>query len=138
MGANDLLASLANQAAILEKCTVYPWVVAVGYHFTPGVHHLGLHITERRMSDAPDPLGFLPAGAELNRAEVLPAARLDDMPARGRERYKPHYRAYLMWRKAKAIGKQPVELQSWADYDPVLIEEDVQRWAAPGVRFGGE
>lgn len=133
-----LLNSIANQAAILERCTVYPWVVAVGYHITPGVHQLGINITERRMSDAPDPLGYLPTGAELNRYEVFPAARFDDMPANTRFKWKPHYRAYLMWRKAKAIGKQAAELQSWTDYDPVLIDESVQRWAAPGVRFTGE
>jgi hypothetical protein len=138
MGANDLLAGLANQAQILERATAHPWVVAVGYSFTPGVYQLGINIVERRMSDAPDPLGYLPAGAELNRYEVFPAARFDDMPASSRYKWKPHYRAYLMWRKAKAIGKQPAELQSWAEYDPVQIDEDVQRWASPGMRFGGE
>lgn len=138
MGANDLLAATAGSAAVIERATLHPWVVSVGYHFTPGVHHVILDVVERRMDDRPDPLGFLPTGAELNRAEVFPAARFDDMPAATRERWMPHYRAFLMWRKAKALGKHVAEMTPWVDYDAILVDESVQRWAKPGVRYTGD
>lgn len=133
-----LLDGIAHSASILEACTLHPWVVSVGYHFEPGVHHVILQVVERRMDDRPDPLGFLPEGAELSRAEVFPAARFESMPAATRSRWMPHYRAYLLWASAKALGKQPHELQPWIDVDPVFVSETVERWANPGVRYTGD
>ena len=72
------------------------------------------------------------------RATTLPASRLLDIEPRDRICFQ---RAFITWRKwasAKARGKRVEDLVPWEDFDPALIEEDMRRWLAPGVRFAGD
>lgn len=72
------------------------------------------------------------------RATTLPASRLLDIEPRDRICFQ---RAFLTWRKwasAKARGKRVEDLVPWEDFDPALIDEDMRRWLAPGVRFAGD
>lgn len=136
--APDLAQTAANAGSILAKCTVYPWLVTVTYRTPEGVTRLDRQVIEALMSEAPDPLAFVPDGCEFMRADVFPATRFDDMNDAGRARYRPEYRAYLMWRKAKALGKAVGELVPWVDVDPVLIDENAERWVKPVGRYCGE
>ena len=39
---------------------------------------------------------------------------------------------------AERLGKPVRELVGWADYDPIMVEEDALRRLSRGVRFAGD
>lgn len=136
MGA--VLSAAERSGSALAAATPWPWIVAVEYildeRYTSSVR-----VVQARASDRPCPLGLIPKGARLLRAEVYPATRFDDLPAgrAARERYERHYTAYLMWRNAMAVGKPVAELVPWRDYDPIGIDTAAQRWVDP-MRYWGD
>ena len=134
MGANDILAATAGSAAVIERATLHPWIVHVGYDFDGGEPQSILAVVERRMDDQPDPLGHLPTDSNLRWYKVFPASTFETMAHSARPNYVAHYRAFLMWRKAKAIGKHVADMTPWVDYDPIDVHENQQRWAHTGVR----
>ena len=131
--ADALLPALAAGAVIAAKYTIWPWVVTVNYTLRDSK---GKSYPEQRivvvmapMSAAPDALDLMPDGATFLRADVFPATRFEDMGPDARMRYKEQYRAFLMHRKARAFGMEPDQMVPWEHYDPVMIDETVQRWA---------
>lgn len=129
----------ANGAAALDRSTVLPWVVEL-VSVKPGQaasRHISVHYAP--MHRPPIPEDLLPQGARFVRADVFPATRFDDMPIHVRDRYyRAHYRAALMARRAKANGMTVEQLQASEHHDPVLIDEQVERWLRPHNRFVGD
>ena len=81
---------------------------------------------------------MVPDGSTLDGYSVFMAERFQTMPVNARKPWKPHRRAWLMWIRAKDLGMQVSDMQPWLHYDPVQIDEDVERWVhGPGVRFAG-
>lgn len=144
--ANELVATAAQSADILARCTLYPWIVTVHYvrhewrrdGGRAPIFEQRIAVVQGTLADMPDAAAFMPDGAEFHKADVFPAPRFDDMKPEQRQRYRAQYRAFLMWRKAHAFGKTVEQLQPWTDYDPVLIDESVERWAKPFGRYCGD
>lgn len=135
--ANGMLATAMNHAAILARCTVHPWVVSVTFRLA-GQVKFEMHIVRAPMAEPPAPEVLLPADAELLSADVFVADRFEDMAPATRQRYTNQYRRFLMWRRAWALRKSIAELEPWVDYDPVVIDAAVARWARPGCNgLGG-
>lgn len=131
-------AALAAALALgrkLENATLWPWVLKLTYTLHGG-QVTSTHIVESAVSQPPNELEFLPDGAESVTADVFPASRFDAMSLATRPRYAPQYRAFLLWRAAKAIGKQPCDMRPWVDYDPCGKDERVQSWLRPGRHLG--
>lgn len=129
------LAKALELSRTLENATLWPWVLKLTYTLHGG-QVTSTHIVESVIAQPPNELEFLPDGAEAVTADVFPASRFDDMPLPTRARYAPQYRAFLLWRAAKAIGKQVADMRPWVDYDPVGKDERVQSWLRPGRRLG--
>lgn len=130
------LAAALTLSRTLENATLWPWVLRLTYTYQGG-QVTSTHIVESAVRQPPNELDYLPAGAEAVTADVFPASRFDDMPVASRPRYAPQYRAFLLWRAAKAIGKRPEDMRAWVDYDPVGKDDRVQSWLRPG-RFLGD
>jgi len=121
------LAAALNLSRTLENATLWPWVLKLTYTLAGG-QVTSTHIVESAVRQPPNELEYLPAGAEQVTADVFPASRFDDMPLEVRPRYAPQYRAFLLWRAAKAIGKKPEDMRPWVDYDVVHLDDRVTRW----------
>jgi hypothetical protein len=133
-----LLLHPLSMQSLIERATVYPWIVQFTYSTTQRVGMFGLRVVQAPMHAPPHAENFIPEGAELLREDIFPASRFEDMTQGRRERYRSHYRAFLMWRKAHALGKTVEDLSPWVDYDAALIDETVERWVHRGVRFAGD
>ncbi len=120
----------------LEHATLWPWVITLRYTLD-GQRQESVHIVQSTVGNPPDELQFLPAGAENVAADVFPASRFDDMAAAVRQNYGRQYRAFLMWRAARAIGKPVADMQPWADFDPIGHDDRVSNWLRPG-RYQGD
>lgn len=132
----DAFSPLAN-AATLAACTLWPWVIDLAYTID-GKATRTIRIVQSTMAASPAAEDILPANGELLRCDVFPATRFDDMAYGIRPRYRPHYQAFLMWRRAHAMGKTTDQLRPWDDFDPVYLEESVLRWSIDGARFAGD
>jgi hypothetical protein len=141
----DLVMAAARGAQAIERATLWPWIVTVGYSVTT-VADDGARVTrygqrtevvQSTLAEIPDATALMPEGADFLRADVFPATRFDDMSAETREKYRTHYQAFLMWRRAHALGKTVADLVPWVDYDAVFIDESVQRWAFGAQRYCG-
>lgn len=126
------IADFARQADILAACTVYPWVVTVRYAVGP-------QITEEHkvilapLAEPPEPHDMLPEGAVLHRSEVFPATRFDTMSLPSvRARYGAAYKAYRVWRKARAHGMTPAQLLASDLVIPEYWTAAVDRWITQG------
>ena len=119
-----------------KQAALAVWVLRLTYTYQGG-QVTSTHIVESAVRQPPNELEYLPAGAEQVTADVFPASRFDDMPVASRPRYAPQYRAFLLWRAAKAIGKRPEDMRPWVDYDPCGKDDRVQSWLRPG-RFLGD
>ena len=111
------------------------WVLRLTYTLKGG-QVTSTHIIESGVCVPPNELDYLPDDAEAVTADVFPASRFETMPLPTRARYAPQYRAWLIWRAAKAIGKKPEDMRAWVDYDPVGKDERVQSWLRPGRYIG--
>ena len=60
------------------------------------------------------------------------------MTADERRRRAWAYETWLKWLRARELGKTIAGLRPWHDYDPIFIDERVQRWINPGVRCAGD
>jgi len=129
------LAKALELSRTLENITKVAWVLRLTYTYQGG-QVTSTHIVESAVRQPPNELEFLPAGAEQVTADVFPASRFDDLPLPTRARYAPQYRAWLIWRAAKAIGKKPEDMRPWVDYDPVGKDDRVQSWLRPGRYIG--
>ena len=129
------LAAALNLSRALEDITKVAWVLRLTYTYQGG-QVTSTHIVESAVRQPPSELEYMPAGAEQVTADVVPASRFDDMPLASRPRYAPQYRAFLLWRAAKAIGKKPEDMRPWVDYDPVGKDDRVQSWLRPGRHLG--
>ena len=96
-------------AALLERATVYPWIVVTdSRRYDP--NYCGgalrtletIHVVQAPMHQPPCAEDFVPEGWEFRRGDVFPAARLEDMRPTTRRSYERHYKAYLAWRHALA------------------------------------
>ena len=129
------LAAALNLSRALENITKVAWVLRLTYTYQ-GSQVTSTHIVESAVRQPPNELEFLPAGAEQVTADVFPASRFDDLPLPTRARYAPQYRAWLIWRAAKAIGKRPEDMRAWVDYSPSGKDDRVQSWLRPGRYIG--
>lgn len=130
------LAAALTLSRTLENATLWPWVLKLTYTLHGG-QVTSTHIVESAVRQPPNELEYLPAGAEQVTADVFPASRFDDMPLPTRARYAPQYRAFLLWRKAKAMGRSVNDMRPWSDFDPVAHDERVTRWIRP-TAFAGD
>lgn len=120
----------------LARCTLVPWIVTVEWYegeVPTGRTVIDVQVLERALIEAPAAEDLVPAGCDFLRADVFPASRFDDMNAELRHRYRRQYAAYLMWRKAKAIGKTVREMVPWVDFDPPHDEMRMLRWVKEGT-----
>jgi hypothetical protein len=118
-------------AGILARCTLVPWIVTVEWYEgerPTGRTVIDVQVIEGALASAPAAEDLVPEGREFLRADVFPASRFDDMHAGQRERYRRQYTAYLLWRKAKAIGKTVAEMKPWVDFDPPGDEMRMLNW----------
>ncbi len=138
--------SPANTAAILARCTLWPWIITVHYvrkewrrdGGSARYYEQRIEILQATLADMPEASDLVPEGCEFQKADVFPATRFDDMAIDVRQRYKQQYRAFLCWRKARAADKSPAELVPWVDFDPVDLDETCERWARPACRLAGD
>lgn len=131
------LAAIQSAQAI-DRATLWPFVVVVEYIKADGKREQRTHVVQRAMHDAPDGIDLVPADAELLRVDAFPATRFDEMSAATRGRYREQYKEFLMWRKARSLGKARNELVPWQDFDAVETEESVLRWAYGPCRYAGD
>ena len=129
------LAKALELSRALDNATLWPWVITLRYTLN-GERQQSVHIVQSTAGNPPDELQFVPDGAENVGADVFPASRFDDMDLAVRTNYAPQYRAFLMWRAAKAIGKRPEDMRPWVDFDPIGNDERVQSWLRPGRYLG--
>jgi hypothetical protein len=130
--------SAVQSAQAIDRATLWPFVVTVEYIKADGAREQRAHIVQRAMHDAPDGFDLVPADAELLRVDAFPATRFDEMSAATRDRYRAEYKAFLMWRRAHAMGKAVADLVPWVDYDAVHMDESVLRWAFGPGRYCGD
>jgi hypothetical protein len=128
----------AQAAQAIDRATLWPFVVKVEYIKADGSREQRTHVVQRAMHDAPDGIDLVPADAELLRVDAFPATRFNDMSAATRDKYRDQYKAFLLWRKAHALGKSVAALVPWVDYDAVHVDESVLRWAHGANRFCGD
>lgn len=126
-GAN---APLFDPAAILDRCTLVPWIVDVVWSRTAGVGQRTIAVVAAPTHQRPDGHDHIPASAMLLRADVFPASHFEDMTPRLREVYSAHYRAYLLWRRARAEAKTPAEFEASPAYDEASFTERLALWKA--------
>lgn len=119
-----------NSQAILDRCTLVPWIVDVVWSRTAGIGMRTLVVVAAAQSQQPDAHDHIPPGAMVLRGDVFPASHFDGMTPRLREVYSPHYRAYLLWRRARAEGKTPTEFEASPAYDEAAFAERVALWKA--------
>ena len=129
------LAKALELSRALENATLWPWVITLRYTFD-GQRQQSVHIVQSTAGNPPDELQLVPDGAENVGADVFPASRFDDMALATRTNYAPQYRAFLMWRAAKAIGRTVADMRPWVDFDPIGNDERVQSWLRPGRYLG--
>jgi hypothetical protein len=127
-----------DAARALERATVRPFIVHAYVDKEDGTGELYAEVIERPLHNAPIAEDVIPKGALLRWASIYPAARFDDMTLEQRESHRADYHMYLMWRRAKAIGKAREHLVPWVDYDAVMIENEVLRWMNPVGRYWGD
>lgn len=128
----------ASAGDILANCTIYPWVIIVRYVDSQGRLQIVRHIVESSLVNEPIGADLVPDGALQPHVHTFPATFFDDMSTEGRIRYRQEYKAFLMWRRAKALGKAVADLAPWADFDPIHIDESVERWVKPVGRCAGD
>lgn len=121
------LEAIATGARALEKATLWPFMVMLRYRLNGAVVNV-CRVVESPASESPLGDDLLPAGAELLRSDVMPAARFGDMGEPARYRYEAEYRVFLLWRLAKALGKPVDQLQPGVDIDATLMDKRVSRW----------
>lgn len=126
------------QPGLLARLTTYPWVVELRL-LTNGRQERTIKIVQCPTGTSPEPEDMVPDGSTLNGYSVFMAERFQTIPVLARGQWKPHRREWLMWIRAKDLGMQASDMQPWLHYDPVQIDEDVERWAhGPNVRFAGD
>ena len=131
-------APAANGAAALDRSTVLPWVVEL-VSVKPG-HAATRHISVlyAPLQRPPLPHSLLPQGARFVRADVFLTTRLDGMPVHQRDRFRDHYKAVLMARRAETREMTVEQLRASEHHDPVLIDGQLERWLRPHNRFTGD
>lgn len=134
----DLARSLTKVPALVASLTQYPWIIEMTYRLPGQEPQRAIEIRMSTLAEMPHPADILPPEAELLHCDVFVATRFDDMPESVRQGYKAHYRAFRMWRKARALGKEVSAMQPHIDYDPIAIDEAVERWATPFGRYAGD
>lgn len=120
---------LARNARALELATLYPFVVTIHGQREGKFTVLIREVVQAPMHAPPIAEDFVPEGCVVGRADIFPASRFDDMSLQVRARYRSEYQEYLMWRKAWSLQKPRAELVPWVDYDCILLEGNVARWA---------
>lgn len=128
--------AVEHATSALVRCTLVPWIVTVEWYEgerPTGRTVTSIRVIERPLLEAPAAEDLVPAGCDFLRADVFPASRFDDMSIGTRHRYGRQYQAYLLWRKAKAIGKAVADMKPWVDFDPPHDEMRMLRWAKEGV-----
>jgi hypothetical protein len=126
-GAN---APVYDSQAILDRCTLLPWIVDVVWSRTPGVGMRSIEVVAAPLQKQPDAHNHVPADAMLLRGDVFPASHFEGMTPRLREIYSAHYRAYLLWRRAQSEGKTVAEFEASPAYNEATFAERVERWKA--------
>jgi hypothetical protein len=105
------------------------WIVEATFRKADDTITREIFITEAPLDQRPDADTLIPEGAELMRDVTFPASMFVDMTQAGRERHRPHYRAYLTFVVAKARGKKVDELVRGTDYEPDAIDDQVTAWS---------
>lgn len=133
----EFLRPMLAAGSILDRATIMPWIIAGSYARPDGSIEQYIVVEHALLTEQPDPAQYLPVGVVEHSADVFPATRFDDMPPLVRARYRRHYRAYLLARKARAMGKAAADMVPWSDYDPIAIDEAAERWAC-STRYAGD
>lgn len=129
---------VSTTQAILDKCTVYPFAVFIGYRSATGVAVDSWRIVMAHSAGDIDEVSFVPPGCELMRTELMPVERLHALPVSQRGRYRAAFVAYWMWRRSRSIDKPLADMKPHTDYDPILMDEEVRRWVQPVGRYCGD
>lgn len=132
------LAAALDCSKVLVGATLWPYIIRLTYVAKSGNIRTDTHVVQGTIHNTPDGLDLLPEGAEEWVIGIMPASKLIDLEVNRRPQYKRHYEAYLMWRKAKSKGMAVSDMRPWKDYDPVFIDENVQRWLQPVGRYCGD
>lgn len=130
-----LTQAVAPSQAVIAAATVVVWVIELTY-LLDDVRESTVVVERSPLAARPDGEDLIPAGAELLRAASFPAEAFRSMPAMERLKHRRHYRAYLLWCRAMDAGKKPDDMRGHVGYDPVMLDEDVERWARPGFYSG--
>lgn len=137
--ARSLTMQAVEQAKVVQSATIWPWVITIRKVDAQGkAEAVRVWVEQAPAGSYPDPFKMLPEGVDEFTVDMLPASRFDDMAEHVRPRYVVHYKAYLRWRAARALGKTVADMQCWKDYDPVGEDERVQRWLQPIGRYCGD
>jgi hypothetical protein len=85
------------------------------------------------------PYSVAPLNAQCVRMTISPASDLDLVPTEARHLMKMQKRAVVMHALAKVCGEPVYTMVPWRDYDPIQVDEQVERWAkGRGVRFASD
>lgn len=122
--------------AIQAVKSAWPWCLTLDF----AIERAGRIVADRiiiielgPLASLPEVEALIPPGADLARVDVFPSQRFDRMPADVRERYRAHYRAFLLWRAALGADVEPCGLIEGVHYVESEIALRVDRWAAFGV-----
>ncbi len=116
-------------AGAIERATVHPWIVEACWSRVENCAQRTIVVVQAPLSEHPEAEDHIPAGARFLRGDVFPAMRFEDFGPAQRERYRDHYRAFLLWRVARAHGKTVDEILPQAEGS---VRERVERWVKPG------
>lgn len=120
--------ALAVIGTAVDRATLHPWVIETCWSRVAGCAQRTITVVQAPISAPPEAQDLVPDDAEVLRVDVFPATRFNDMRAGVRERYRDHYRAFLLWRVARAHGKTIEQMLPEAD---ASVSERVDRWARP-------
>ena len=118
-------------AGAIECATVHPWIVEACWSRVENCGQRTIKVVLAPLSQHPEAEDHIPAGAIFLRGDVFPASRFEDFNPAARERYRDHYRAFLLWRVARAHGKTVEAVLPQAE---ASVTERVDRWVGSPAR----
>lgn len=138
--ANFILDPLKT-AEIIKRATLTAHVVIGTYERPNGDIDTVIDIVEAPLCKPPfaeDTLGGFNA-VRVVKAAIFPATLFLDLKKEARAGYAGAFRAYQMWSRARAVGKDAGDMVPHVDYDPIYLDLEHRRWlSAGGVHYTGD
>jgi hypothetical protein len=126
-------------SSIIARATIEPVVYVVTTFYRAGKSaYRRVDVLQGSREEAPIAEHLLKSGEVFLRSFIQRADSLEAMPADQRQTYREQYRELLTWRSCQNHGVERAEAHPWEDYDPISVDEEVQRWMHPGVRYAGD